>query len=110
MTLIHKMHVKSGDTVEVISGKDKGKTGKVLKAIPKKGTVVVENINIAKKHTKPSQKSPQGGIVEKALPLYASKVLLYCPNCQKGVRTGKKVLDNGKKVRVCKKCGETLDK
>lgn len=110
MTLIHKMHVKSGDTVEVISGKDKGKKGKVLKVLPRKGTLVVEGINIAKRHTKPSQKLPQGGILEKSLPLYASKVLLYCPTCQKGVRTGKKLLDNGKKVRVCKKCGETLDK
>jgi len=104
------MHVRKGDTVEVISGKDKGKKGKILKVLPRKGTVVVEGANVAKRHTKPSQKFPQGGIVEKALPLYSSKVLLFCSTCNKGVRTGVKVLESGKKVRFCKKCGETLDK
>lgn len=104
------MHVKKGDMVEVISGKDKGKKGKVLKVLPRKATLVVEGVNIVKRHTKPSQKLPQGGILEKSAPLYSSKVLLFCPTCDKGVRTGSKVLDNGKKVRVCKKCGETLDK
>jgi len=110
LATIHKMHVKKGDTVEVISGKDKGKKGKVLKVLPRKATVVVEGVNVVKKHTKPSQKLPQGGILEKPAPLYSSKVLLFCPTCDTGVRTGAKVLDNGKKVRVCKKCGETLDK
>ena len=110
MTTIHKMHVKKGDTVEVISGKDKGKRGKILKVMPRKGTVVVEGVNMVKKHTRPTQKLPQGGILEKPAPLFSSKILLVCPTCAGGVRTGKKVLDNGKKVRVCKKCGETLDK
>lgn len=110
MTTIHKMHVKKGDTVEVISGKDKGKRGKILKVMPRKGTVVVEGVNMVKRHTRPTQKLPQGGILEKPAPLYSAKVLLVCPTCAGGVRTGKKILDNGKKIRVCKKCGETLDK
>lgn len=110
MAIIHKLHVKKGDTVEVVSGRDKGKKGKILKVLPRKGTLVVEGVNLVKRHTRPSQKFPQGGIIEKALPLFSSKVLLFCPTCNKGVRIGKKVLENGSKVRFCKKCGETLDK
>lgn len=102
-------HVKKRDLVQVISGKEKGKTGKVLRVVQKKGTVVVEKLNIIKRHTKATGKSP-AGIIEKEAPLQASKVLLYCEKCSKGVRTKKKQLESGKKVRVCTKCSAELDK
>lgn len=103
------MHVKKGDTVVVISGKDKGKKGKVLTAMPKRNRVIVEGVNMQTKHTKPSQKSPQGGIIHQEGPIHVSNVMLYCDKDKKGVRVGYKVLENGEKVRVCKKCGEVLD-
>lgn len=102
-----KLHVKKGDTVEVISGKDKKVKGKVLKSYPDEGKVIVEGVNIIKKHTKGTQKDPKGGIVEKEAPINVSNVLLYCSTCKKGVRYGKKI-DGDKKVRVCKKCGKEL--
>ena len=91
-----KLHVKKGDTVVVLAGKDKGKK------------VVVEGVNKVKRHTKPSQKYPQGGIIQKEAPLNACKVMLVCPACKKATRTGKKEV-NGKMVRACKKCGEVID-
>lgn len=103
------MHVKKGDTVVVISGKDKGKKGKVLTAMPKRNRVIVEGVNMQTKHTKPSQKSPQGGIIHQEGPIHVSNVMLYCEKDKKGVRVGYKMLENGEKVRVCKKCGEVLD-
>ncbi|KPU26769.1 50S ribosomal protein L24 [Caloranaerobacter sp. TR13] len=103
------MNVKKGDTVVVISGKDKGKKGKVLTAMPKRNRVIVEGVNMQTKHTKPSQKSPQGGIIHQEGPIHVSNVMLYCDKDKKGVRVGYKVLENGEKVRVCKKCGEVLD-
>lgn len=103
-----KLHVKTGDTVYVISGKDKGKTGKIIKSFPKKGKIVVEAINIVKKHMKPDQKNPQGGVVSRPAPIYSSKVMLYCEACSKPTRISKKVLGDGKKVRVCKHCNEVL--
>ena len=99
-----KLHVKKGDTVVVLAGKDKGKEGKIVEALPKKGKVVVEGVNKVKRHTKPSQKYPQGGIIQKEAPLNACKVMLVCP----ATRTGKKEV-NGKMVRACKKCGEVID-
>lgn len=104
-----KVHVKKDDTVVVITGKDAGKTGKVIEVIPSKGTVVVEGINVAKRHTKPTQKLPQGGILDKAMPIDSSNVMLFCKKCSSATRISKKILDNGKKIRVCKKCGEELD-
>ncbi len=104
-----KVHVKKGDMVVVITGKDAGKKGKIIEVIPTNGKVVVEGINVAKRHTKPTQKLPQGGINDKAMPIDSSNVLLYCKKCDKGVRAGKKIMDNGKKIRVCKKCGEEID-
>lgn len=102
-------HVKKRDLVEVISGKYKKKTGKVLRVVQKKGTVVVEKLNLVKRHSKPTGKTP-GGIIEKEAPIHASKVLLFCEKCTKGVRTHAKVLENGKKIRVCSKCETALDK
>ena len=107
MSLV-KLNVKKGDTVVVLSGKDKGKQGKITQAMPKKGKVIVEGINKVKRHTKPNQKAPQGGILTKEAPLHACKVMLVCPACQKPTRVGHKEV-NGKNARVCKKCGETID-
>ena len=103
------MHVKKGDTVKVISGKDKGKTGVVLTALPKKDRVLVEGINIIKKHTKPNQANPQGGIVSQEAAIHVSNVMLLDPKSGEPTRVGYKVED-GKKVRVAKKSGEKLDK
>ncbi|HCB93228.1 MAG TPA: 50S ribosomal protein L24 [Selenomonas sp.] len=107
MSLV-KLHVKKDDTVLVLSGKDKGKQGKVIQSMPKKGKVVVEGVNKVKRHTKPNVKAPQGGIITKEMPLNACKVMLVCPACSKATRVGHKEV-NGKNVRVCKKCGEVID-
>jgi large subunit ribosomal protein L24 len=104
------MHVKKGDTVIVITGKDKGKKGRVLAAFPKKDRVLVEGINLVKKHARPSQANPQGGILTQETPIHVSNVSLIDPKSGKPTRVGYKVLDNGKKVRVAKKSGEVIDK
>ena len=104
------MHVKKGDTVIVIAGKDKGKKGRVLAAYPKKERVLVEGINLVKKHTRPSQTNPQGGIVTKEAPIHVSNVALIDPKTGTATRIGYKVLENGKKVRYAKKSGEIIDK
>jgi len=104
-----KLHIKSNDKVQVISGKDKGKTGKVLHAFPTEGKVLVEGINILTKHKKPSQGMPQGGIITEEGKIDASNVLLFCDACDKGVRTRKQINEDGTKVRVCTKCGKVLD-
>lgn len=103
-----KIHVKKGDTVYLVSGKDKGKTGKVIKVFTNKGRIVVEGVNVVTKHMKPSQMNPQGGVVKRPAPIYSSKVMLYCEKCSKSTRIAKKVLEDGTKVRVCKHCGEVL--
>jgi large subunit ribosomal protein L24 len=105
-----RMHVKKGDTVQLIAGKDKGKTGKVLTAFPKDKRVIVEGVNMLTKHVKPTRQMQQGGIIHQEGPLHVSNVLLYCPKCKKGRRTGRKILKDGSKVRYCRTCGETLDK
>lgn len=102
-----KMHVKKGDLVMVITGKDAGKKGKVLEVFPKKGRVVVEKVNIVKRHTKPTQSLPQGGILEKEAPIASSNVMLFCPECNNVTRVSVKETEAGK-VRVCKKCGVNL--
>lgn len=101
-------YLKKKDTIVVLAGKDKGKTGKILKLMKDEGRVLVEKINLVKKHSRPTQANPQGGITEKELPISISNVALLCKKCEKGVRIGKKVLDDGSKVRYCKKCGEIL--
>ncbi|MCM3164456.1 MULTISPECIES: 50S ribosomal protein L24 [Bacillaceae] len=103
------MHVKKGDKVMVISGKDKGKQGVVLASYPKKDRILVEGINIVKKHAKPSQANPQGGILNQEAPIHVSNVMPLDPKSGEPTRVGYKVVD-GKKVRVAKKSGETLDK
>ena len=105
---MNKVHVKTGDTVVVLSGKDKGKQGKVLQVSPKERKVIVEGLNIATKHVKPRRQGEQGGIVEAEAAMYASKVQLVCPKCSKATRTGHKFLEDGSKVRVCKSCNEEI--
>ena len=103
------MHVKKGDKVVVISGKDKGKQGTILEAYPKQNRVLVEGINIVKKHSKPSQVNPQGGIISREAAIHASNVMPLDPKTGKPTRVGYKI-ENGKKVRVAIKSGEILDK
>lgn len=103
------LRVKKGDRVVVLSGKDKDKTGRILSVLPKKEKVIVEGVNIIKKHQKPTRKYPQGGIIEKEAPIHISKVMLVCPKCDKPTRIGARILEDGTKVRVCKKCKEVID-
>lgn len=103
-----KVHVRKGDTVLVITGKYAGKKGKVQEVQPDKSRVVVEGVNIIKRHTRPNQKLMQGGILEREAPIHSSNVMLVCSKCDKPTRIAKKFLEDGKKVRVCKKCGEVL--
>lgn len=102
-------HVRKNDLVMVTTGKDKGKTGKVLRIVAKKDRLIVEKINMIKRHVKPSQKS-KGGIMERESPIHLSNVMIYCEKCSKPVRTGKKLLEDGRKIRFCKKCEEAIDK
>ena len=103
------MHVKKGDTVVVISGKDKGKKGKILQAIPKAERVIVEGVNMQTKHQKPSAKVQQGGIIHQEGPVHASNVMLWDSKAKAPTRVGYKVLENGKKVRISIKSGETIE-
>ena len=101
------MNIKKDDKVVVLSGKDKGKQGKILVSDPKAAKVIVEGVNVATKHQKPRKQGEEGGIIKVETPIYAAKVQLICPKCGKGTRVGHKIGD-GKKVRVCKKCGAEI--
>jgi large subunit ribosomal protein L24 len=103
-------HVRKGDTVIVVAGKERGKKGKVLRVIPEKGRVVVERINMIKKHQRPTQKIRQGGIIEREGAIHLSNVMLVDPGSDKPTRVGMKALSDGKKVRVARRSGEMLDK
>jgi large subunit ribosomal protein L24 len=104
----NKVHVKTGDTVIVISGKGKGKKGKIVDVSPAEGKVIVGGVNIVTKHVKPKKQGQEGGIVKAEGALYASKVQLFCTKCGKPTRIKKLVLENGTKSRICKHCGEEL--
>ncbi|GAB6188375.1 50S ribosomal protein L24 [Marinitoga arctica] len=104
------MKIKKGDLVRVISGKDKGKEGKILKVIPKLNKIIVENVNVVKKHQRPTQQLREGGIIDQPSPIHVSKVMVICPSCGKPTRVGYRFLEEGKKVRVCRKCNEIIDK
>jgi large subunit ribosomal protein L24 len=104
-----RIRLKKNDLVEVITGKEQGKTGKVLKVFREKNQVLVEKVNLIKRHTRPSPTSGQGGIVEKEAPLYVSKVKLVCPKCATATRFSLSTTGEGKKVRVCLKCKELID-
>jgi len=103
------LSIKKNDTVMVIAGNEKGKRGRVLAVYPKKDRVLIEGINIVKKHMRPNRRYTQGGIIEREAPIHRSNVMLVCPKCDRPTRYGNRVLENGKKVRVCKKCGEVMD-
>ena len=105
-----KIRIRKGDRVRVISGKEKGKEGTVLQVLPEKQGVVIEKLNLFKKHTRPNQANPKGGIVEREGRVHLSNVMVICGNCNKPTRLGAKVLPEGKKLRSCKKCGEVMDK
>lgn len=102
-------YLKRDDQVEIIAGKDKGRVGKILRILRDSDRVVVEKINVVKRHTKPNMANQQGGILEKEAPIHVSNVMLICPKCAKAVRVGRKILEDGSKVRVCKKCDETIE-
>ena len=105
---MNDLHVKTGDEVKIISGKDKGKTGKVLQVSPSEGKVIVEGCNMVTKHVKAKRQDQLSGIVKAEGAMYASKVQLVCPKCGKPTRTGH-VVEDGKKLRVCKKCGKSFE-
>lgn len=100
--------LKKGDVVKVLVGKDKGKTGKIIKSIPEKNRIIVEKINFIKRHKRPDQKT-KGGVVEKEGALHVSKVALFCNKCNEGVRVKSKILKDGKKERVCIKCNDVIN-
>ncbi len=101
--------IKLNDQVEIIAGKDKGMVGKVIKAFRDTDMVIVEKVNMIKRHTKPNMVNQQGGIIEKESSIDVSNVMLLCPKCSKATRVGFKILDDGAKVRICKKCGESVE-
>ena len=101
--------IRKNDEVVVILGRDRGKKGKVLHAIPKQNTLIVEGVNMIKRHMKPTGQMRQAGIIEKEAPIHISDVMLFCKKCGKPARVGFKVLDDGSKVRICKKCREVTD-
>lgn len=107
---VKKMSVRRGDKVIVLSGKDKGKKGKVIATNPRQGRVKVEGVNIIKKHAKPTRRVPQGGIREMEAEFPVSRVMAICPSCSKPTRVAKKTLPDNSRVRACRKCGESLDK
>ena len=102
------MSIRKDDTVIVLSGKDKGKKGKVLTVMPKDGKVIVEKVNVISRHQKPRKQGEEGGIIKREAPIYACKVMRVCPKCDKPTRPANKTLADGKKVRVCKKCGAEI--
>ena len=102
--------LKKNDLVMVIAGKERGKSGRILRVFPGKNRVLIEKVNFIKRHSRPSGQMRQGGIVEKEAPIHVSNVMIICEKCNLPIRVGKKILDDGKKVRACKKCGELLDK
>jgi len=104
-----KCHIKKDDKVKIITGKDKGKIGKVLRVDRKKDRLLVENINVVKRHTRPTAQNRQGGIVESEAPISWSNAMLMCNKCLSPIRIQMKQLDDGKKVRVCRKCSEVID-
>lgn len=101
--------IKKGDTAIVLTGKDKGKQGRVLSVLPKKERVIIEGLNIIKKHMRPNKQYTQGGIIEKEAPIHISNVMLLCPKCNKPTRIANALLDDGRKQRRCKKCNEVID-
>lgn len=107
--MARSVHVKKNDQIQVLSGVDAGKTGKVLEVHPTNGRVVVDGVNIIKKHARPTRTNPQGGVIEQPGPIHASKVMVVCPNCNKPTRTANRREAGQEPARVCKRCGRTID-
>lgn len=105
-----KRSIKKNDIVFVLKGKEKGKSGKVLRILPEQNKAIVEKLNFVKRHARPSQQIRQGGIIQKEAPLPIANLMLLCQKCNKPVRVGHKVLEDGQKVRICRKCGDIFDK
>lgn len=105
-----KLHIKKGDLVAVTTGKDKGKKGKIIRTLSTKSRVIVEGVNMVKRHTRPTQKSPQGGIISKEGPIHISNVQIVCPSCGQPTRIGRHKIAEGKGIRICRRCGAELDK
>jgi large subunit ribosomal protein L24 len=105
-----KVRVRRGDMVAVLAGKERGKRGRVLRVQPERGRILVEHVNMIKKHQRPTQKLRQGGIIEREGFVHLSNVMVVCGKCDRPSRTGMKVLTDGRRVRVCRRCGETIDK
>lgn len=103
------MQIRKNDSVIVIGGKERGKTGKVLRVLPDKDAVIIERLNIVKRHTKPRGPQQPGGIVEKEAAIHASNIMILCDKCNAPVRVGHKTLADGKKIRICRRCNEALD-
>ncbi len=104
----NKVHVKTGDTVMIMSGRDRGKKGKIMAVSPKEGKVIIENAHFVSKHVKPRKMGEPGGIIKAESAIYSSKVQIFCSHCNKPTRIGHKILEDGTKERICRKCGETL--
>ena len=105
---MNKVHIKTGDTVVILNGKDRGKKGKIMAVSPSEGKVIVEGCNIVSKHVKPRRMGEAGGIIKAESAIYSSKVQVVCPRCGKPTRVAHKINEDGSKDRICKKCGETL--
>ena len=103
------MQIRKNDSVMVIGGKERGKTGKVLRVLPEKDALIIERVNMVKRHSKPRGAQQPGGIVEKEAAIHSSNIMIMCDKCNAPVRIGHKQLGDGKKVRMCRRCGETLD-
>ncbi len=103
------MQIRKNDSVMVIAGKERGKTGKVLRVLTDRGAVIVERLNIVKRHTKPRGPQQSGGIVEKEAAIHASNIMIMCDKCNAPVRIGRKILADGKKIRICRRCQEALE-
>jgi len=104
-----KTKIKKDDKVKVLTGKDKGKIGKVLRIVKKTNRVVIENINVVKTNQRPTQANPQGGIVEKNMPVHVSNLMIMCNSCVKPTRISMRLLEDGKRVRICKQCNQQID-
>lgn len=103
------MEIRKNDSVMVIAGKERGKTGKILRVLPEKSAVIVERLNLVKRHSKPRGPQQPGGIVEKEAAIHSSNVMIMCDKCNAPVRIGRKILADGKKIRICRSCNEALD-
>jgi large subunit ribosomal protein L24 len=103
------VQIRKNDSVMIIAGRERGKTGKVLRVISDKGAAIIERVNLIKRHTRPKGPQQPGGIVEKEAAIHASNLMIMCDKCNAPVRIGRKILADGKKIRICRRCGEALD-